>query len=266
MTPSLPRHSASASRIRRYDPSIKPWRRDELAPFHSIPSSTCIDNESDTFFEPRPLFRRDASRYASPAHLYCASGMAFLRGCYHQILGPRRHLPKFANGLCSHSDVWVHLHPHLIWQATKSYVERGNAFGLISHKGFLIARYRQLTAGTPYNLSTLPATGRRPIRSGRPYCLLLQRTAGPYMGAIRVERARSRRSITLCEAARSVHARLSQHRLRWHSNAHFRPPRQSVVLSGIAKGRIYCLTFWAHSRHRDGGRPERLNELDQRSQ
>jgi hypothetical protein len=177
------------------------------------------------------LFRRDASRYASPAHLYCASGMAFLRGCYHQILGPRRHLPKFANGLCSHSDVWVHLHPHLIWQATKSYVERGNAFGLISHKGFLTARYRQLTAGTPYNLSTLPATGRRPIRSGRPYCLLLQRTAGPYMGAIRVERARSRRSITLCEAARSVHARLSQHRLRWHSNAHFRPPRQSVGTS-----------------------------------
>src|SRR6266516_7369270 len=43
----------------------------------------------------------------------------------------------------------------------------------------------------------------------------------------------------LCEAARSIHARLSRRRLRWHSNAHFRPPRQSVVLSGIAKGRTH---------------------------
>jgi hypothetical protein len=25
-----------------------------------------------------------------------AFGMTFLRGCYHQILGPRRHLPKFS--------------------------------------------------------------------------------------------------------------------------------------------------------------------------
>ena len=106
------------------------------------------------------LFRRDAGRYASPAHLYCAFGMALLRGCYHQILGPRRHLPKFANGLCSHSDVWVHLHPHLIWEATKSYVKRSNAFGLISHKGFLTARYRQLTAGN--TLQPLYAAGDGP--------------------------------------------------------------------------------------------------------
>jgi hypothetical protein len=118
-------------------------------------------------------FRRDASRYASPAHLYCAFGMAFLRGCYHQILGPRGHLPKFANGLCSHSDVWVHLHPHLIWKATKSYVERGNAFGLISHKGFLTARYRQLTAGN--TLQPLYAAGDGPktysIRPALPFAL-----------------------------------------------------------------------------------------------
>src|SRR5215510_1333016 len=39
------------------------------------------------------------------------------------------------NGHYGHSDVWVRLHPHLTWQATKSYVERGNAFGFISHKG-----------------------------------------------------------------------------------------------------------------------------------
>jgi hypothetical protein len=58
-------------------------------------------------------------------------GTGFLRGFYHQILGPRRHLAKLANGLCRHSDIWVHLDPHLIWQATKSYLERGYAFALM---------------------------------------------------------------------------------------------------------------------------------------
>src|SRR6266478_8750180 len=87
--------------------------------------------------------------------------------------------------------------------------------------------------------------GHRPCLRGRPDGLTVcSCTAGPYIGAIRVERKRSRRSITLCEAARSVHARLSHHRLRWHSNAHFRPPRQSVVLSGIAKGRTHLLVFF----------------------
>jgi hypothetical protein len=38
--------------------------------------------------------------------------MTFLRRCYHQILRPRRYLPKFANGLCYQSDAWVHLDPH----------------------------------------------------------------------------------------------------------------------------------------------------------
>ena len=63
-----------------------------------------------------------------------------LRCCYHQILGPGRHLPKFANGCYRHSDIWVRLDPHLTWQATKSYVERGNAFGLILHQGSLTIR------------------------------------------------------------------------------------------------------------------------------
>ena len=85
--------------------------------------------------EKRLRFRRDASRYASLAYFYGASGTALLRCYYDQILGPRRHLPKFANGLCRYSDASVHLDPHLIWQATKSYVERGNTFGLISHAG-----------------------------------------------------------------------------------------------------------------------------------
>jgi len=79
-------------------------------------------------------FRRDARRYVSLVHPYCAFRIAFLGGCYHQILGPRLHLPKFANGLCRYLDVWVHLDPHLIWQAAKSYVERGSVFGLESHR------------------------------------------------------------------------------------------------------------------------------------
>src|SRR2546430_289884 len=41
-------------------------------------------------------FRRDAGRFTSLADFYRAFAMAFLRGCYHQILGPRRDLPKFA--------------------------------------------------------------------------------------------------------------------------------------------------------------------------
>ena len=63
--------------------------------------------------------------------------MAFLRGCYDQVVGPSRHLPKFTDRLCRHPDVWVRLHAHLIWQATESYVEGGNAFGLVFHLGFL---------------------------------------------------------------------------------------------------------------------------------
>src|SRR5215469_18234792 len=76
-------------------------------------------------------FRRGACRYASPADLYCAFGMTFLRRCYHQILGPRRHLPKLSNGLCRYTGAYVRLNLHLGWQAAESYVERSNAFALI---------------------------------------------------------------------------------------------------------------------------------------
>jgi hypothetical protein len=83
----------------------------------------------------RLRFRRGSSGYARLAHFYRAFGVAFLWGCYHQILGPLLDLPKFANGLCRYSDASVHVDSHLIWQATESYVERSSAFGLISHKG-----------------------------------------------------------------------------------------------------------------------------------
>src|SRR5262249_7117874 len=76
-------------------------------------------------------FRRGACRYASLADLYCAFGMTFLRGCYPQILGPRRPPPKLSNGLCRHAGAYVRLNLHLGWQAAESYVERSNAFALI---------------------------------------------------------------------------------------------------------------------------------------
>jgi hypothetical protein len=38
---------------------------------------------------------------------------------------------------CRYCDTSVHLDSHFIWQATESYVERGRAFGLISHEGSL---------------------------------------------------------------------------------------------------------------------------------
>jgi hypothetical protein len=56
--------------------------------------------------------------------------MTFLRGCYHQILGPRRHPPKFSNGLCRYAGAYVRLNLHLGWQAAESYVERSNIFAL----------------------------------------------------------------------------------------------------------------------------------------
>ena len=78
-------------------------------------------------------FRRDASRYVRLVHLYRAFVIAFLWGGYHQVLGPSLHPAKFADSLRRYSDVPIHLDPHLIWQATKSYVERGRAFWLVSH-------------------------------------------------------------------------------------------------------------------------------------
>src|SRR5262245_13006891 len=81
--------------------------------------------------------RRGACRYASLADLYCAFGITFLRGDYHQILGPRRHLPKFSNSLCRYAGVHVRLNLHLGWQAAESYVERSNAFALIPGHGIL---------------------------------------------------------------------------------------------------------------------------------
>jgi hypothetical protein len=61
-------------------------------------------------------------------YFYHAFGMAFLRRCYHQILGPRRYLSQFADGLCRHCNARFHVNPHTTWQATKRYMQRANAF------------------------------------------------------------------------------------------------------------------------------------------
>jgi hypothetical protein len=79
--------------------------------------------------------RRDARRHASLAHLYCTFGTAFIWRRYDQILGPRSHVPKFANSVCRNSEILVCLDPHLIRQAAESDMECGSAFRLVSHKG-----------------------------------------------------------------------------------------------------------------------------------
>jgi hypothetical protein len=85
-----------------------------------------------------------------------------MRGCYHHILRPRRQFPKFANALCRHSDAWVRFDPHLVWQATESYVKRRNAFGLIPHDLLSLNRLRLLTPET-YNPSPFRARSVREL-------------------------------------------------------------------------------------------------------
>src|SRR5262245_3626656 len=91
----------------------------------------CLQPDQDSRSRAALLLRGGASRYASLADLYCAFGMVFLRCCYDQILGPRRHLPKFSNSLCRHAGAYVSLNPHLGWQAAESYVERSDVFALV---------------------------------------------------------------------------------------------------------------------------------------
>src|SRR5947199_9642264 len=93
-----------------------------------------LDHADREKIEKRLRFRRDASRYVRLAYLYCTFAIAILRSCYRQTLGPRRQLPKFADSLWRWLDARVYLDPHLIWQPTESYVERGDAFGLIPHE------------------------------------------------------------------------------------------------------------------------------------
>ena len=60
-------------------------------------------------------------------------------------------------------DARVYLDPHLIWQATESYVKRGDAFGLIPHE--LPPNPVLLTTEAVYSLST--AAGESAISKSR---------------------------------------------------------------------------------------------------
>jgi hypothetical protein len=66
----------------------------------------------------RPSFKRSygfgVTRFAPVALLTFTtlSGRRSCGGCYRQILGPDRHLPKFANRLGRYSDIAIHLDPH----------------------------------------------------------------------------------------------------------------------------------------------------------
>jgi hypothetical protein len=75
--------------------------------------------------------------------------MAFLRGCYRQILRPRGHFAKFANGFCRHAEALIYLNAHRSRQASKSYLERSNASGPISHVGFRSIGYPTADCRTP---------------------------------------------------------------------------------------------------------------------
>jgi hypothetical protein len=98
--------------------------------------------------------------------------MTLLRCCYRQIFRPDRHLAKFADGLPRQFDLWVHLYPHLIWQAAKSQLECSYAFGFVPHEvspltwinmtalipdgatRYLLRRYYGATGITPNSGST----------------------------------------------------------------------------------------------------------------
>jgi hypothetical protein len=84
-------------------------------------------------------FRRGARRHASLAHFYCAFGTPLVWRCYHQILGPRRHLAKFTNGVRRYSEVLVCLNSHLIWQTPRAMWSAAVLLGLYRIRGLLTA-------------------------------------------------------------------------------------------------------------------------------
>jgi hypothetical protein len=52
-------------------------------------------------------------------------------------------------------DVWFDLDPHLIRQATKRQLKRGNAFGFVSHKGLLPISLPSMLQAIAYNIATV---------------------------------------------------------------------------------------------------------------
>ena len=96
----------------------------------SVHGAKCFDIVPYRFGETRVAALALLTFTALPAWRSCGVTIAKFSG--HAVA-----FRSSPNGHCGHSDVRVRLHPHLTWQATKSYVKRGNAFGFISHKGSL---------------------------------------------------------------------------------------------------------------------------------
>ena len=93
----------------------------------------------------RLRFRRGARRHASLADLYCAFGMMFLRGCYHQILRPHRHFAKFAHAFCRHAKS----------RSTSTCILAGRPPSATCSAAMPLGLYRCCrlpTAGQPYHL------------------------------------------------------------------------------------------------------------------
>jgi hypothetical protein len=57
-------------------------------------------------------------------------------------------------------DAWVHLDPHLIRQATESYMKRRDAFGLVPHECSSFSRTNSQMMGTAYSFFTLSVSAR----------------------------------------------------------------------------------------------------------
>jgi hypothetical protein len=111
------------------------------------------------------------------------TALSLSRSCGVVIAKLSGHAASFRSSPTVFGDGWMPLNSHLIWQATNSYVECGDAFGLIPHEGFLLIRYRLLTPEAVYNFSTLPARASRtrdpPAWLRSPGCLILENVEKP---------------------------------------------------------------------------------------
>jgi hypothetical protein len=85
-------------------------------------------------------FWGDAGRVCGFADPDRAFRIAFLRRRDHQILRPRRYFAKLANCFCRYADVSIRLDMHCGGQSANRYLQRGDAFGLVFHVGFLTRR------------------------------------------------------------------------------------------------------------------------------
>src|SRR4029077_6824864 len=85
-------------------------------------------------------FWGDAGRVCGFADPDRAFRIAFLRRRDYQILRPRRYFAKLANCFCRYAHVSIRLDMHCSGQSANRHLQRGHAFGLVFHVGFLTRR------------------------------------------------------------------------------------------------------------------------------